>query len=387
MNFLHKQNATLAIEIEDVEGVNQGTPAATSFIKANADAVVMNPLIEELTQNLLGSGIAANKSNHGLKSGQGSIGMPMATSLTEGGVAPISKSIYSLLGKENVFASLTTTAATTTVLTFAAPHGLVKNDVVIVKTAGAFEKRPIESVTSLTITLKWALSVAPDAITDLAAFRMYKPSCTSPSLTITQYLGTCDDGADAIIETLEGAKTESMSFDSFVTGQNAAISFNYQAIRYTKSNGAAPSPSYTQAESSAVINALIFQNGQVFSINEFGLSIQNTLSKISDTKNGVTSIKTTARMTSGKINPYQVSGSSGLAQYNRFNANESFSLLVSKSNPTATEGEDKNVTTVWMPNCQIQGIEKGDYNSFITENVSFKAFSTDTEEDVYICIS
>lgn len=388
MAVLIKKNKQVAIEIESVSGVYEGAPDPKSFIKAQAEAVTLNKTKEELTQELLGTGIGSDFTLHGLATASGSIGMPMTTNIVEGAKSPLSDSLQSLLGSMRVVASLTSTAATASLLTFAS-HSIKKNDVIIVKSAGLFEARPVASVTSTTVSLAWALSAAPDAEVEVAAFRQYAPACSNPSLSITEYLGTCTTGAENLIKKAWGMLCISMSVDNFVTGQLADITFGYEGIGFDKVSGAAVVGDYSeQAQRSAIIGAVVYQNGAVFKVNEFGLAVTNSVAPLSNTKNGKESLKVIKREVTGKINPYMVTGAAGLTQYQIFDQNQPFSLLVTQSNPTPVDGERKNYINYWMPNCQISALEEGDYQSHLTDNVSFKAFNTDMEgDDLFISIS
>lgn len=385
MGYLLKKSGKIAIEKETTEGVYQGNPAATSFIKANSENVVIGKSKEELTRELLGDGIGASASEQGLTTATGSITMPLACASTEGGLSPMGLSLESLLGSAKTVATINCTSTTASTLT-APGHTYVKGDIVVVKEAGAFEARPIASVLGDVITLAFALSSDPSDTVAIAGIRIY--SCADeghPSLSITQFLG--DAGADTIAKLMSGAKCIGASFDNFVTGQLGEIAFTYEGLEMNRVNQAPTTPVYTQVNSTKIKGGLIFQNGAVFKINELGLAIQNTVSAISNTKEGKVALKVIKREVTGKFNPYLVTGAAGLAQYQIFDSNAPFSLFVSHSNPTAVAGENENFICLYLPVCRMTTIEDGDYNSIITDNVAFKANVGSDTKEIYIGIA
>lgn len=384
MAHLIKRNAKLAIEKETTEGVDAGNPAAGSYIKANAEAVEMATEKEELTNDLLGYGLGMAPHKLGLKTGTVSIAMPMAAGSTEGSKSPMSLSLESLLGRERILAAETCSATSTTVLTIPG-HSYVAGDTILVKAAGKFEARPVLSVAGDDVTII-PLSLDPSETVAIGATRVYDIiEDGHPSLTITRVFGS---DSDALHQKFIGAKCISMSLDNFITGQLADISFGYESFDFLRKNQTPNAPSYTQAERDCVKTAWVWQGGTLLRINEFSLSVTNTLAYITDTKSGKVGSKVIKREVAGSINPYMSDGSAGLAQYNKFDQKLPFSLFITHSNPGSVDGENLNHISFYMPNCLISTIEEGDQEGLMTDVLNFKAYQTDDgQKELKVSIS
>lgn len=386
MAYLVKKNVTLALKKEATEGVFNA-PISTDYVKVESDSLDFKKEYETLTQEFIGSGLGRSKSKLGAENATGSITYPLTTGSVEGAVAPISLPLEIGLGEEKVVTEKTLDAgSTTTNLVFTANHGLVKNDIVLVKSAGAYEVRVISEVTALDeATITPALTSAPSAGVKIAACRQYKPKDQGHGSISIEHTNGKDSNAQKT--KIRGAKVSEISI-TLETNQLGTMAVNLQALGMTRENSApAATPSYSQAERTSVKDVYIVQNGNVIKVNNFGLSIADALVVAKNLKDGNESIVVQGREVKGTFNPYKQMGASGLAQWAKFDLNSDFSILVVQKNPNGTTGEGKNYVAIYCPNCQITTFEDGDVDGLLTDGLEFQASVTDGEDEVFIMIS
>lgn len=383
MGFTIKTNTKLAVTKEVTEGAYLAPTAGTDFIEVLEDGVSLMPGREILEQKTLGMGLAAKKGRLGLKSATGEFSSFMKAGSTEGSAPESDVLIESLLGSKHSQVELTSTSShSTSVIYLSSTGSLAVNDVVVVKQAGAYHASPIKTVTANTsIELVIPMSAPPANNVKIAALTSYVPANSDhPSFSVSKYV------EDAILEQASGCKTTSMSLENFTTGQLASLSFSIEGLDFDRSISAPTyTPSYDTSETPVIVEACIYQDGNKIDVNEFSLSVENTLSFITNTCAGKESSRVTARKVSGSINPYKQDNS--VANFTKFNSGNTFSLFVRAYNPTATAGEGKEWISFYMPKCMITELGEGDVDGVLTDTLSFNATSSDGTAEIVVCFS
>lgn len=385
MAYTVKKNIKVAVKEETTEGTYIAPASGADFIQAQEDGIEMNGSKDTMEINTIGTGLSRVAPRVGLESGTGSIGVYMKS-----GSAPTSEPEYgvmieSLLGtKRSMSAALTTgTGHTSTVINVASTTDLKVGDVVVVKESGDYHTSPIASLvtnTSITLLIPGTGSFT-DAV-EIEAFTSYVPGDDShPSYSVSKYV------EDEVLEQVVGCKTTSLSVESFSTGQVASLKMGFEGANYTRSLTTIPyTPTYDTSETPIILDACIYQDGVLLPINDFTLSVENTLGWIKDTCSGKTASRITSRQISGTINPYKQDDS--ISDYTKFDANTPFSLMVTAHNPTGTTGEYDESVSFYMPVCIITELAEGDIDGVLTESISFTANSVDgSVKELYITVS
>ena len=385
MGYTVKKNIKIAVKEESTEGTYQAPSAGSDFIQAQEDGIELNGSKETLEINVIGQGLSKAAPRVGLESANGSLGVYMksgssATSEPEYGVI-----LESLLGtKRSMSAALTSgTGHTTTVINVSDTSDLKVGDIVVIKESGGYHTSPITSlVTDTSITLLVAMDSAPSDNVDIEAFTSYVPADDShPSYSVSKYV------EDEVLEQAVGCKTTSLAVESFTTGQIASMKFGFEGASFSRSlSTIGYTPSYDTSETPIILDACIYQDGNLVSINDFTLNVENTLGWIKDTCNGKVSSRVTARTISGTINPYKQDDS--VSNFTKFDTNAPFSLFITAHNPNGTTGEYNESVSFYIPRCVISELGEGDIDGVLTDNITFQASSEDgTIKELYISVS
>lgn len=388
MAYTIKKNTKIAIEREVTQGTYVTPSNGASFIQVKEDGLEMTPSKELLERNVLGMGLSKAASRSGLKSVSGSIPVEMKAGSNEGSTPEWGLLLESLLGSVKSTAEVTTGIGNTASVLKIADGDIAKfavGDVVVVKKTGAYHISPIASKVTTpgaaSITLLVAGVSFPDAVKVAAKVVYQGEDSGHPSFSATKYV------EDAVKETAEGCITTSMSLDSFTTGQLANLNFAFEGLNFDRSL-AAPAyvPSFDTSESPIILNACIYMDGVKIEVNEFTLSVENTLGFIQNTCAGKTASRVTARTVSGSINPYKQDNS--ISNYTKYLSNTPFSLFIRACNPKATAGEVQEVISIYLPNCVITELAETDSDGVLQETLSFNASTKDgTLSEIYISLS
>lgn len=384
MAYSIKKNIKVAIEREVTEGTYVTPSAGSSFIQAQEDGIELNGSKDTMELNVIGTGLSKVAPRVGLESASGSIGVYMKAGSSATAEAEYGLMIESLLGsKRTMSAALTSgTSHTSSLINVSDTSDLKVGDIVVVKESGDYHTSPIASlVTNTSITLLIAAAGAFSDSVEIEAFNTYVPADDShPSISVSKYV------EDAVLEKATGCKTTSLSVESFSTGQVASIKMGIEGADYTRSLAApAYTPSYDTSETPIILDACIWQDGTLIPINDFTLSVENTLGWIKDTCNGKVASRITQRVVSGTINPYKEDDD--ISNFTKFDNNTPFSLVITAHNPGAT-GEYSESISFYMPVCVTTEIAEGDIDGVLTDAISFTANSVDgTIKELYISIS
>ena len=388
MGFTVKNNTKIAIKREVTEGTYLAPSVGTDYVLILADGLEMTPSRETLERNVLGLGLSKIVPRQGLKSVSGSLPVEMKAASVAGAEPEYGLMLESVLGKVRSGVLVETKAAGNTASVLHIEDADIANfkvgDIVMVKEAGAFHVSPITAVVTTvgaaTITLQIAAAGAFSASVEIEAFSTYYAANEDhPAFSVSKYV------ENAVCEKAIGAKCVSMSVESFTTGQVASFNFGFEGLNFDRILQAPQggTPVYDTSLTPIILDACIYQDGVEIDVNEFTLSIENTLGFIQDTCNGKQSSRVTERTVSFTINPYKLDDS--VAQFTKFNASTPFSLFVRAYNPTAVAGEKKEVVAFYMPHCVINEIGEADLDGVLQDTLSGSANAIDSNvSELYI---
>lgn len=392
-----RDNTSFAVEIEDTEGTYKAPTAGTSYVQVLKDGAEMTRSQELLERNIFTGSIGKAQSRLGTRSVSGAMAVEMRAADTEG-VAPEADKLYtSAMGSKKTRAAVTTkTGNTATVLQIEDDDisDFSVNDIVLVKESGDFQLSWVSavdtSVGAAEITLGLALNDAPADNVVIAAVSQYSTSNTGhPSLSISKYVeGT-------ILEQAVGSRVTSMSVENFSTGQIPSVNFGFEGLSFDSSATSSPfTPDYDDSLPPIALRACIVQDGNKIQVNDFTLSLENTLGFVTSTcsENGRVSSRVTARSITGTINPYK--DDTTLVQFEKFKCNTPYSLFVYAFNPELDSnceytGEFDGAVAFFLPNCITTELGESDQDGLLIDDVSFEANrgAAGTAEELKIAFS
>lgn len=383
MGFCIKRNGKLAVKKESVENVYEAPLNGADFIQVTDDGVELNPSKEQLEIKVQGQGLAKSKTRGGAKSVDGSFKVYAKAGSSASSVTEIDVLLESLFGSKRNSTSITTgTGNTSSLLKVADTSSIKVGDIIIVKKAGAFHISPVKAVvanTSVELLIAAGASFA-DGV-EIEAFTTYVPvNSGHPSFSVSKFV------EDAILTKAIGCKTTSLSVDNFVSEQLPNFSLGFSGLDFDVSLQApAVAPSYSTSECPIIRKACIYVDGVEIQLNELSLSIENTLVPLTSTCAGKFSSRVTERAVSGTLNPYKTTDS--IANFTKWNSDTTFSLFFTMHNPSAVNGEFKEVISFYIPKCKFTEIKDGDIDGVLTDDLSFEAVSEDGSPEIYMTIS
>lgn len=388
MGYTIKKNTKLAIEEESTQGTYVTPSSGSSFVQAKSDGLEMTGAKELLERELLGMGLSRATPRTGLKSATGTIPVEMKAGSTEGDKPEYGLLIKSLLGSVSESTSSTTKTGNTDSRLEIEDADISKyqvGDVVVVKESGAYHTSPITAVDDSAGAAYIDLLVSADSSfsdnVEVAAYCTYKGADSGHTpLSITKYV------EDARKEWTVGAIATSLAVNNFTTGQLADLQIGFEGLDFDeKLEAPAYTPAYDTSETPVILDACIWLDGQMIEVNEFTLSVENTLAFIQDTCNGKKASRVSARTVSGSINPYKQDDS--ISNFNKFKNNTEFSLFVTAHTPTGVDGEYHEAVSFYLPKCIITERGEADADGALQESLTFQAGGDGTNSDIYISMS
>lgn len=375
-----KDNTVYAVEVESTEGTYVAPQAATSYVQTLSDGAEMVPAKELLERNIFDGSIGKATPRTGMHSVSGAMPVEMRAHSTEGAAPEYDALMRSAMGSRR---QVTTTTAsdtdaspsvhTTSRIYFADADASKYNvgDIVTVKVAGDYHTSPVTAVSNVAGDVYIDLLVAADsAFSDgdvVAAVTTYTVADSGhPTLSISKYIEA------AVLEQATGCRVTSMSLESFSTGQLASWNFGFEGLDFDRSVTAQPhTPSYDSALPPIILSACVYQDGAQIQINEFSMSVENSVGFATSTcsSNGRISSRVTERSISGSFNPYKQDNS--IADFTKFKNNTEFSLFGYAYIPSSTAGEYSQVVSFYMPKCIITELGEADQDGLLQEEVSF----------------
>ena len=387
-NGIVKTNTVIAVNEETTEGTADVPGSATDgYIQPLEDGFELNPSKELLEREILTSSIGSVTPRVGQKSVAGSLPVEFRASGTEGGDVDFGILLESALGNNRQVGSRTTTGAghTTSVLNIAsADSTYAVGDPILILESGDHSLHVCTAVDSSTLTYSPARSGAPSDAVEVAQLTTYFPTNTGhPTFTANYYW------ANEILEQALGCRVTSLSLDNFSTGGLASWNFGFEGLSFSRADGsAAHTPSYDSGLPPVILNACIFQDGNQLQMNDLTLSLSNTVAFKTDScdANGKVASRFTAREITGTLNPY--TDDTSVDQFDKFDQNTEYSLIVTAYTPSSTTGEIDLGTaiTIYMPSCVTVEAPIGDLEGLLTDNLTYRATrgSTGDNEEIYI---
>jgi len=380
--------STVALVVESTEGTYVAPSASNDYVAVLSDGLEMNKTREELTRDLLGGSVESEASRVGIAEVTGSMSCELAASATEGD-APQSLDVLlrSLLGgKRQIIADQTSsTGHTSTVITFADTSAFSVGDIVLIKEAGAFECRPISAIVANTsIEFPFALdNGAPSDAVVVAQVTTYY-SDTNNAVTFS---AEHNMGSQAIKQKVSGLRAASGSVENFSVGQLPSMSFGVQGLDVVREDADADfTPDFSADGLPPVaLSACAWIGGVKTSYTELALSIENTVSTISDAcqESGKLGSRITEQVTSLSINPY-LDDTDLTKTWDKFNNNDDVSVFFFAYNPAATDGEFSEVVAGWLPQGKITAAPVADQDGIITEALEIKCHKSAGNDSVFI---
>lgn len=248
-----------------------------------------------------------------------------------------------------------------------------KNDIILVKQAGAYHTTPIADILSdgggdyLVPLVPFASAPSDNVI-------IAKSQCLALDKTQNKTLSfkRVMEG-NRVVDNISGNRTSSIELQNWSTGEYASWLFKTMGLDYTEKVEASAlsiSPTYDNSNPPLILSACIYKNGVKITANEFTLTMEQTVSMKTSTcaENGKVSSRATGKYNiTGSINPYKEQDSLP------WTLDESeFSVFVRAYNPTGVDGEYKEVCAVFLPLCKATEIEQADVEGLMADQVTFK---------------
>ncbi len=374
-----KKNTIIGVETEVTEGTYVAPQATTSYVQTLADGVEISPSKELLDRNIFNTSIGKSSPLVGMTQVTASIPVELKANSTAGSAPEADKLFKSALGSRRQISTTTTTKAsgnTATVLHIedADISKFTVGDIIMVKQSGAYHVSPITAKSTGTGTATITMLVAHPSgdCTDSVVIEKATTYCVAdsghPSLSISKYV------EDAVLEKATGCRVSSMSIDGFSTGQLPSVNFGLEGLNFDRTLTAPPyTPVYDTGLPPIILEGGVYMNGTAITVNEVGLSLENTLGFETSiaAANGRVSARATERTITGSFNPYKLSDS--IANYTKFATNTAFSLFVYAKVPTSTAGQFNQVVALYLPNCIITELGESDQDGLLQESISFSA--------------
>lgn len=398
MADLNKLETQVAIEEEVTAGTYVAPSAATSYVQPLEDFVGFTPTKELIERNILRPQLGQITPRTGLKRAEAGLAVEFRASGTEGEEPDFDLLLQAGLGSRRQTATQTTTKAapahtTTTIYIEDADIGdFAVGDGIVVLETGSHEHVVVTAVDSVSadksITVSPAMSGAPSASVVISKFTTYfgaSSGASAKNLSITAFLGN-----GGVSQRVAGAKVSSFSLDNFTTGQIASWNFAMTGLSLDEALETSPfTPSFDSGVPPLILSACIYQNGTQIDVNNFSLSVSNTLSERLSTcdPNGITAINLTEREITGSFDPYK--SDSSTAQFDNFDANTPYSLVAFAATPSSTAGELELGTciSIYLPNCISTEFAPQDLNNIIQDGISFSATAGDSGSDTDMFVS
>lgn len=389
-----KNTSIIGIMEESTENTYVAPSSASDYIQPLADGFEMSPSKEQIQRNILTNNIGVVTPRVGQKSVEASLPVEFRASGTEGAAGDHDLLLHGLLGNRRQISTTTTTKSsgnTGSVLQIedADISKFTVGDIIVIKESG--DHHPCAITAKSTGTGTATITVSPAKASGsfsnsvvISKSTVYYPANSGhKSLSLSYYW------ANEILEKAIGCKVTSMSLDNFSTGQIASMNFALQGLNFDEANGsAAHTPSYDSGLPPLILQACLFQDGVELTINQFGLSVNNTLGFLTSTcsENGKISSRITKREVSGTINPYK--DDSSVAQFTKFNTQDEFSLFISAYNPSSTSGEIEmgSCVGIYLPNCIFTEKKVADLDGILVDELAFAATrgTAGTSDEIFI---
>lgn len=259
-------------------------------------------------------------------------------------------------------------------------------DTIYVEESGAGHISPIFSKDSDSITLLVGKSGGgnfSDGVVIRPFTTYYHDAGNAPTLSLTNYIG------NEVREKAIGCRVLTGELAGYSTGQLPTMAFAIEGLDFARALG---QPLYTPSFDSIlppiILKAKVYKDGVEQALNEFTLSIANTLGFKTSTAsdNGKIASRITNQAITGTINPYMEN-----TDVNNFNdlfvANETFSIFAHGQNDASVSGEYENMFGIYLPYCKLPELSTGDVDGLSTDAFAFAANKSSGKDSVFISFS
>ncbi len=391
---LIKDNSILGLEEESTEGTFVAPSASTSYLQPLSDGWDIVPLRPNLERSVLTASVGKATPRKGIKSVTAQVPVEFRASGTEGASTDFHSLLKAALGATRSISTTTTTKSsgnTGSVLQIedADISKFNVGDIVCIKQSGGHHfcavtaKSTGAGTATITVSPAKASGNFSNSVVISKSTMYYTANSGHPHLSLSAYLAN-EKRLAAI-----GCKVASMSLDGFQAGGLASLNFGLEGMNWSIADGVAPhTPSYDSAAPPTILNACLYLAGTEYKINNFTLSLANTLSWITSTcsSTGRDAGRVTDRVITGTMNPLMDDTTTTLEDY--LNSGAEFSLFVSAYTPSSTAGEATMGTAIgiWLPQCIVNEEKVGNTEGILTNEITFQATrgSAGTSEEMYM---
>lgn len=371
-----KKKNKYAVVAESTEGTYAPISAGADFFMPD-DKVEIKPSRELLDRKAMTGSLGKLTPRLGLKSVEASLAFELKTSGVAGQSPETSLFLEAALGSKKVISTQTTSKSsgnTASIIQIqdADISKFAKNDVVLVKQAGANHVSPIIAVVSTSGSASIELLIPHPAgdiddsvvIEKAVIFKNAEEGHKTLSLTEVQ------NQQKAI--KLIGGRVSKVEITNWAVGQLPQGKVSITGLDYQEEIGSFTTvPAFTIGLPPVVKSSKMFKNSTEIKINDFSFNLENKIGYKTEnaSENGKVNSFITERAIGGSFTIYQDSSSS--QTYTNYELGEEFSLFSYLANPTGVAGEIKDVIAVYLPNCMITDMPSADKDEAMTYNLSF----------------
>lgn len=382
--------STIALVAEVTEGTYVAPSAGTDYVEVLSEGLELNKTRELLERSNLSSTVETEAARVGMAEVTGTIPVELKASATVGD-APQSLDILmrSLLGGKRQITSDQTsgTTHTSTTINFANTSAFAVGDCVVVKESGAFEVRPISSITANTsITFPFALdNGAPsDGVVVAQVTTYYHDTANSISFSAEHSVG------NDILQKARGLRAISGSIENWSVGQIPNMNFNVQGLDIDRADAGASFTADFSADTlpPVALSACAWVGGNKMSYSELSLSIENTVNYIMDAcdADGRIGSRVTNQVVTANINPY-LDDTDLTKTWDKFNDNTDVSFFAYAYNPASTAGEFDGSVAIWIPQGKIIESPIADVDGIVAENLVIRSHQSSGNDTIFMSFS
>lgn len=373
------------------EEVTEGTfnePANGDYIETLEEGAKITATRETKTRNVMSGDRMRQDLRLGSKNIEVEVPMEMKAGSSEG-EAPSYQKMFESFGFKNRGLSSTVTTQTghtTSVIKISNSDisKFKKNDIVLIKEAGAYHVSPISDVDSVstqkTITLLIPMADAPSDNVVIA-----KSQVLTFDRTVNKTLSGREVLEGGQVSTkMTGLRTQSIKLQNWTTEEIASWVIAMVGLSFEEkleSPALSITPSYDNSNPPVILEACLYKGSTKLTINELTLAIEQKVSmkKSTCSPNGKVNSRGTDKVkVTGTMNPYIESNSLD------FVLDESeYSLFFRAYNPTI-EGEFKEVVACFIPLVKTVSKERGDQEGLLTNQVSWQAVPNSESDSIVI---
>lgn len=384
MSDVTKKSQAWAVKEEVTEGVYNAPSAATDFIQVQVDGGELSKSKEVIERNVYTSSIGKIAPRTSTFSASGTMNVEAKASSVQGTAPEYGLLVESAMGAKRSLASEVTTLTGNTASVLKVTDASLFNvgDIILVKQAGAHHISPISAVDldddEVTLLIPGAAPFSNGVV--IAKQTTYTVADSGhPSFSVSRYF------ENAVVQKAMGCKVSSMSLEGFSTGQLASFNFGFEGLNFDSQLAAPPvTPSYDAGVPPIILSAYVFMDGQAIAVNDFTLSLENTLAFKTATyaENGRISSRPTERSITGSFNPFMADDS--MANFTKFKNNTQFSIFLYSMLPGAA-GEFSSAVGIYLPQCTMTEIAEADQDGLMQDSISFTAHRGDgTKSEMFL---